>query len=394
MPDTHYAKHWQRSAALPRGCAMISGSLGRRVELFFVCREARRSTPMMAAARSIRSCRSILFLIVILGTPMAAHSDTLEDSAKELARKIAAALPVRENVSCEIRNISSLQTDEAARVEQTLKAELQDRGVQLSASSVATINVVVTLSENFENFVWTGEIRQGNSTQVVLIAAKRSLENHSFSTAMPVMIRSEKFWEGPEHILDAGQVAGIGGQPWLVLLQPDRLQILEPTGRLEINFPPATSRDPVGKLGFGPDGKTIMFSLPSRTCSADLDTQSLIACLPVDGTSQAPASSNSLSIDLAPGGAAPRGKGIELVIESACGGANQFLATGGRDYTETDSLQVFRMESGGPVAVSTELDFPGPILDLHSDSVAPRAVVRNIKTGNYEAYQLSFSCGQ
>jgi hypothetical protein len=254
--------------------------------------------------------------------------------------------------------------------------------------------VVVTLSENFENFVWTGEIRQGNSTQVVLIAAKRSLENHSFSTAMPVTIRTEKFWEGPEHILDAGQVAGIGGQPWLVLLLPDRLQILEPTGRLEINFPPAVSRDPVGKLGFGLDSKTIMFSLPLKTCSADLDTRSLIACLPVDGTSPAPASSNPLSIDLAPGGTAPRGKGIELVIESACGGANQFLATSGCDYTETDSLQVFQMESGSPVAVSTELDVRGPILDLHSGPVAPRAVVRNLKTGNYEAYQLSFSCGQ
>jgi hypothetical protein len=372
---------------------MISCSLDTRAEFSFVFREAKRCTPMMSADRSKLSRRAVLFLFVLIGVPSVARSSTLEDSAKELARKIVAALPAGENVSCEIRNISSLKPAEAARIEQALKAELEERGIRLT-SGEAAITVVVMLSENFKDLVWTGEIRQGEASQVVLIDLERSPENRASSNAMTMTIRSEKFWEGPEHILDAEQVKGIGGQPWLVLLLPDRLEILEPTGRLEINFPPAASRDPVGKLGYSQDGKTIVFSLLSRTCSADLDTRSLIACLPADGASSVPASSIPFLIDLAPGGSAPPGKGIELAFGSVCGGANQFLATGGRDFTETDSLQVFQMESGGPVAVSTELDFAGPILDLHSDSVAPRAVVRNLKTGNYEANQLSFSCGQ
>ena len=120
----------------------------------------------------------------------------------------------------------------------------------------------------------------------------------------------------------------------------------------------------------------------------------LIACLYVDGTGAAPASSIPLLVDLAPAGPAPQGKGIELAIGSVCGGANQFLAAGGRDYTQTDSLQLFQMESGVPVTVSTELEFPGPILDLHFAVGAQRAVVRNLTTGNYEAYRLSFSCVQ
>ena len=81
-------------------------------------------------------------------------------------------------------------------------------------------------------------------------------------------------------------------------------------------------------------------------------------------------------------------------MKTICGGASQFLATGARDYTQTDSLQVFQTESGGAVAVSAELDFPGPIMALHAVSDTPRAVVRNLTTGNYEAYRLSFSCGQ
>jgi hypothetical protein len=80
-----------------------------------VFREAKRNTPMMAANRLSLSSRAILFLLVLIGIPSAARSSILEDSAKELARKIAAALPAQENVSCEIRNISSLQPDEASR---------------------------------------------------------------------------------------------------------------------------------------------------------------------------------------------------------------------------------------------------------------------------------------
>ena len=93
---------------------MISCSLGRRAEFFFVFREARRSTPMMAADRSTRSFRAILFLFVSFGLPGLAVAATLEDSAKEFARKIAAALPAGKMCPCEIRNISSLQTDEAS----------------------------------------------------------------------------------------------------------------------------------------------------------------------------------------------------------------------------------------------------------------------------------------
>jgi hypothetical protein len=101
-----------------------------------------------------------------------------------------------------------------------------------------------------------------------------------------------------------------------------------------------------------------------------------------------------MMFDIAPPGPPPPGKGTVIEMKSACSGANEFLATGARDYTHTDSLQVFQTESSGTVAISAELEFPGPITALHAVSDTPRAVVRNLKTGNYEAYRLSISCGQ
>jgi hypothetical protein len=88
------------------------------------------------------------------------------------------------------------------------------------------------------------------------------------------------------------------------------------------------------------------------------------------------------------------GMGMELTIAPVCGGTNQFLATAARDYTQADSLQVFQLEANGASPMSAELDFPGPILDLHSALDANRVIVRNLATGNYEAYRLDISCGQ
>jgi hypothetical protein len=77
-----------------------------------------------------------------------------------------------------------------------------------------------------------------------------------------------------------------------------------------------------------------------------------------------------------------------------CGGSSQFLATGVRDYTQTDSIQMFEMKPGSATSISIDLNFPGPVTALHAASETPRAVVRNLSTGNYEAYRLSFSCAQ
>jgi hypothetical protein len=377
---------------------MISCSPGRRAKFVLVIREARSSTPMMAADRFTSSCRAILFLFVSIGIPSAVHSATLEDSAKELAREIAGALPAGENVSCEIRNVSSLQPGEVARIEQTLKAELQERGSRL-ASGGAAITVLVTLSENFENLVWTGEIHHGDASHVVVISVDRFSENRAFATGMPVTIRSEKFWEGSEHILDAGEISDGVGKSWRVLLLPggvliqDRPTGLEFTVKIESNQ--STSRDPWGNLGLGQTGNTVALFLSPRFCNVNLETRSLAECEPTEGSAAVPPSSRfPVMFDVSPAGPPPPGKGTVIEMKSVCGGAGQFLATGGRDYTQTDSLQVFQTGSSGAVAVSAELDLPGPIMALHGAADSPRAVVRNLTTGNYEAYHLSFSCGQ
>ena len=358
---TDCANLHRQSTALSNAYAMISRRLGRRADFPFVSPAAGRSTPMIVSDRSTRSRRAVLFLFVLLGIPAVARAASLEDSAKELARKIAAGLPAGSNVTCEFRNASSLRPNETARIEQTFKTALQERGIRLAANG-APLAVLVTLSENFQSMIWTAEIRQGETSQVVLLAVERSPENRPLPSALPVTIHSEKFWEGPERILDAAEVSGGANKSWLVLLLPDGLRIQNrETGSMstiEIASNQSANRDPWGNLDFAPSGNTVRFFLSPRVCTVNLETAGLDVCSSAEGSPGPPVPNGfPVMFDVAPAGPPPPGKGTVIEIGSVCGGANQLLATGARDYTQQDSLQVFQPENGGPVAISAELDY-------------------------------------
>ena len=399
MLDTLCAIHFHESPASPIRCAMIFGSPCTRLKFFNTLRGARRSTPMMSPQRIKHACRVLLFFFLWIGIPGRAASATLDDSAREFAQKIAAALSSKENVSYEIRNLSSLQPGEVAQIEQSFKTELKNRGISL-VSSGGPISILVTLSENYKNFVWTGEIHQGDAPLVVLLEVRRASEARAMMASMPASIHSEKFWEGPERILDAGEISDGTGKSWLVLLLPGGLRILDrqtgATNAIEIISNQSASRDPWGNLGFGKIGNGFGLFLSPHFCTMNPETRNLIGCSPADESAgNSPGSNFPMMIDVAPPGPPAGGKGTEIVLGApVCGGASQFLATGARDYTQADSLQLFELKSNGAIPVSAELNFAGPITALHAASEPPRAIVKNLSTGKYEAYRLSFSCAQ
>lgn len=399
MPDTLCANRSTKPAAPANRCAMIFPSPGAPVNLFIFSRGARRGTPMTPPQRLKHFCGVLALLCASLGTPCHTFGATLEDSAKDFAQKIAAALPAKENVTHEIRNVSSLQPAEVARVEQAFLAGLKERGVA-PANSSGPPTIMITLSENFRNLLWTGEIHQGDATSVVLLEVQRPQDTRTGGTSMPVSIHSEKFWEGPDRILDAGEISDGAGESWLILLLPGGLRITDmqsdTTTMTEIVSNQSVSRDPWGNLSFEKSGAEFGFFLSPRFCSMNLATRKLNGCSAADDSAaNSSASRFPVMIDVAPSSAPLQGKGTEIVMGApVCGGASQFLATGARDYTQPDSLQLFELKSSGTAAISAELDFPGPITALHASAESPRAVVKNLFTGNYEAYRLSFSCAQ
>jgi hypothetical protein len=372
---------------------MISRSVGKRVRFIFLPRMTKRSTPMTGIDRSHLSYRTILILFVLLGAPMTTRSATLEDSAKELARKIAAALPAHDDVVVDVRNISSLVPGELARVEQALKVELQSRGVRAPVSNGATVSVLVTLSENLRSFVWTAEIRQGDASRVVLMIVQRSLENRAASHAMPMTLRGEKFWEGPEHLLDAGIIPDSRGGT-LVLLLPDGVVIQE-TGsgilsKVEIPSAQTSTRDPKGGLALL--GDAVVARLEPQVCTVMLGTRTLAEC----HSAFAPSSARD-PVDLGPLASSLPEKGSRAVlVRNQCGQNQQFLVTGAGDDTQPDFVQLFESQGLRSFPISDPLNFAGALVALHAygTDAAATGIVRNFETGNYEAYRISISCGQ
>jgi hypothetical protein len=334
----------------------------------------------------------------LLAAPMAARSATLEDSARELARKMAAALPALGNITCEIRNVSSLQPDEVARIEQTLKTELQDRCVHTQTSGSETDSIVVMLSENLKDLVWTAEIHQGDASRIVLVTVPWPAENRIPFNRMPVALRSEKFWEGSQRILDVTIANSSNGDPLLLLLTQDGLLIRkvgsEVVSNVQIPTTEFVARDPAGTITQTENRITVSFV--AQICSIAPDARAVIECHLAEGPVRGRVYEK---LELALPGPTHVERGSQIAtVRNICKDGQLSLASGRGDYTEPDTIQAFEATVVNGIIVektlSDFLHFTGPVMALQSDDTTARAIVRNLETKNYEAYRILISCGQ
>lgn len=337
---------------------------------------------MPGTCRTTFSRRIVLFLLILLAAPVAARSDSLENSTGDLAARIAENLNARAIVDLQVRNASTLSPADVSRIAKSLRSALQAQGVQISTGN-ASPTVRVTLSENLRGLIWTAEITQGQNSRVVVLAVARPEQSSSPSSAMPVALRATRFWEASDRILDALTVPAPGGGQRLLLLYPSGLVIRKGSGefiaKLEVASAQTGTREPEGN--FTENESTIVFSLAPRTCTVNLAESALGECHQIRGkVSPAP----SLA-----------GKGDPAAkLDSVCGG-DLWLATGTGDDTQPDFVQAFTEGPSSLSAASNELKMPGPVLALHGVAGTPAAIaiVRNLRTGSYEAYRVSITCG-
>jgi hypothetical protein len=281
-------------------------------------------------------------------------------------------------------------------IEQTLTSELQNQGDRAPLDNATVVNVRVTLSENIKNFLWAAEVSRGDAPQVVLLAVPRSSEDRTVSSAMPMTLRSEKFWEGSQRILDAILATALNGDSLLILLTPDGLQIRtigsDNVSNVPIPFDPVVMRDPAGSLEQADNG--ITFKSVPRVCRIDTDARAFIECHRTDGP---PPGGVFEKIELALPGSRHVERGSQITaVQSSCRAGEIYLAAGTGDYTESDAIELFESTVvNGIIAekrLSDFLRFPGPVIALQFAGATPRAIVRNLQTGNYEAYSVSITC--
>jgi hypothetical protein len=385
---------------------------------------------MIAAVKGCFASLSALLFLLPIPAPAA---DDLAGAARELARKTAAFAGRGEAVSVSWRNLSSLPEGDFTRARTVFETALREAAIKLT--DVATsVEMRITLSESVSQFLLIGEVRKGDDRQTLMASWKRT-------TAAPadgVTLERRLLWEQPEPILDV-TVTPNG----VLVLSPSRLALYE--GREEKSAVPVTParpwpRDPRARLL--PTGSALRAWLPGTLCVGTLEPALTLDCRasdepwPLDAATRATfapgrnyfdghvtgirkalppfytaVSANDqgrtlwllaltdgrtqiFDANFDPAGAVG-GWGSDLAATAArCAQTSQILATRASDARESDSIRVYALVNRTPVALSSPLDFTGPVTALWSaGGPSAIAVVRDLETGRYSAFLLTVVCG-
>jgi len=153
--------------------------------------------PHMRARESTRKSRGLRlgwlssFLLATVFLPSSLCASGLGDTARQLARKIAAAAGPGA-IALEIANRSSLDDKSVREVRSALEAQLHLEGVSTAKAEQAMGTVAVVLSESLREYVWTAEIAIGSDEKrVALVTLPRSSAGTGapFTTALPIVLK-------------------------------------------------------------------------------------------------------------------------------------------------------------------------------------------------------------
>jgi hypothetical protein len=353
---------------------------------------------MMRAVR-----RGILLLFFCL----LAEAETLDDAVAALARKISVRLAPAEVARVTTRNSSSLSTAEAAKVQLALNRALQRR-----VREPKPVDVAVTISENLRGYILVAEIKRENEPAVEMAEFRPAAPAAAARPA--VAIERKMIWEQDAQILDLAT----SGEQMLVLdtvgvsLYNRSAVKWERTAFAPI---PTNLRDPRGRMEVS--GDTLTVHLPGLMCSGSAKLASSMRCedggrftsgrnaLAGSGESFSSVEIGGDTLMAEPDGRthiydaahAPQGTfdgwGSDFVALAGCGGRH-ILATAAGDQRSADSVTLFDVVNRVPAAVSDPLEFSGPVMALWSAGDGALAVIRDLSTGKYAAYNLALDCGR
>lgn len=145
-------------------------------------------------------------------------TDIWNEAAGALAAKIMEHAPAGNALALTVKNSSSLEDDQVVQVRRALRSQLRNLKARLTTTRQAKADVLVTLSENTEGYLWIAEIRPHPSptaparnvpNPVVMVAVSRASSNE-VPSAEPLSIRKTRLYQQREPILD---VAVLGNLP-------------------------------------------------------------------------------------------------------------------------------------------------------------------------------------
>lgn len=396
--------------------------------------------------------RSAAWIAAVLALCAAAQAADWTQPATQLARDIV-AITGPGAVSVTYRNQSTLPGDQMDAVRRAIENQLRAGGVRLAAAANAAAEVRITFSENLHGYVWVAEVQQGSDVRVAMVAADRLVSATGPARQASMTLRKTLLWSQPAQVLDVA-VQPAGSEPILLVLDTAGVTISKKIGTswmpqqtLAIARDAAWPRDARGRISLARDHMFDAY-LPGVICSSNSAGSSLaLNCRNGDDPwPLAPGQSaffaptrNFFTGVLAPAvgrqgsvapfysaAALPRPRyslwvfartdgsvhaldgmndiplrtiswGSDLAaVNSGCSLGTQLLVSGPGDRTAPDAVRVFEIADREPLEVTSAAEFNGPITALwpSADGHSAVAVVHNLKTDHYDAFELAIHCGQ
>jgi hypothetical protein len=313
------------------------------------------------------------------------------DAVHSLAEKIAAAVGSSREISLDVKNISSLSSADAAAIQHDLLEELKKRHFRVAPPSSAKTKVDVTLSEGVEGYVWSVEIHRDDANQTFLLAVPRETRAFENSSTGSLTLDAKLVWEQPEKFLDFKLfVNPVGAYSTLVILNSDDLTFYRSADsgwHLWHTVPIPHSAGWPRDLHGGFNMNASFAELPGVRCFGDFEKPESVECSPW---------TDRMILTLI----GPNMPGLEGAVGDLlwdkCGDKSIALVSGMGDWTEPDTLQGYLFADYKTQAVRSgrPINFDGPVIAMQREGRenAARAVVHDLRTGNYEAYLVTATC--
>lgn len=164
-------------------------------------------------------------MLVAILSPAVAMATDWSAPEQHLARKILAVSgPVPVFVT--FQNRSSLGRRDSEIVQNGIRSVLETMGVRLSGSDRATATVVISLSENWNSYVWVAQIRRsGNDESVVMVSFPRPKGANTVQDSPPLTLLKIPIWSQAAPILDLAVLEESAAPTRVAVLTPDNLSL-------------------------------------------------------------------------------------------------------------------------------------------------------------------------
>jgi len=386
-------------------------------------------------------------LFLLLSRCMAQQETTSlwQSSASEFVQAILSRAGSPSAITVSFENVSTLASADYDGLRKLLLANFRNSGVRLVKADFSQAEVQITFSEDWQNYIWVANIKQGTGSQV---AIKKVVRQQKASTprAPTLTIRRNMVWQQETPILDFFN----DGQN-LYVLEPDQIALYTSDAgqwrsrqTLAVAHERSWPRDLRGRLQIS--GPQIAAYLPGTLCSGAIVPPAM-QCRSSDDPWQidqnlvaffSPARNFFTGVlaghsagETVPAffsGAAMQNGGARqwvfagtdgrarlflngltapvstipdwgsniVAVQSSCGTGWQILISFPNDLNHADAVQAMEIQNREAISVSAATELSGPLLAFwpgENPQIA-HAVVESLTTGKYEAWSFSIACTQ